>query len=134
MLFGQSCDGCAVADTLIDIDPKAAAFVRAHGGRLYVWIAPDGLQRQATAAPPGIDFCQLHGGEIALFVDREIEPPPRWRVTYQRLPRPHVRALWGGGIFSPAGARISSWEGDVPWRVNDQPRSPIAILRALLKR
>src|SRR5438874_2310773 len=36
---------------LVEADPKAAAFVRAGGGRLFVWVSPVGRLKFSTVKP-----------------------------------------------------------------------------------
>ena len=99
----------------IDADPKAVLLIQKQGGRLYVWTSSAGIEHETTSPRAGIDFVQLPGDGFDLFVDPSIEAAERWQVEYQRFPRPHVRALWNGGAYSPGGSHVPQWQGKPPW-------------------
>jgi hypothetical protein len=105
-----------VSEPKIEADEAAAQFIRDHGGRFFIWASSAGIEHQAMQPPkPGLEFEQYAAQGFTLFVDRTIEQANAWRLVYHRFPRPHVRALWNGGAFSPSGLRTPSWEGDKPW-------------------
>jgi hypothetical protein len=104
-----------VENPQIEPDPKAAEFIRAHGGALYVWMSDSGLEHETTKPKGGITFSEYAADGFTLHVDRTIQAAHLWRLVYHRLPRPRVRALWNGAVFSPSGARVSSWEGGNPF-------------------
>jgi hypothetical protein len=99
----------------IEADEAAAQFIRDHGGRFFVWVSSAGIEHEAAKPPKDIEFEEHDAEGFTLCVDREIEAANEWRLVYHRIPRPHVRALWNGGAFSPSGARTPSWEGKKPW-------------------
>jgi hypothetical protein len=100
----------------IEVDEAASRFIRNHGGRFYVWLSGAGIEHEAAQPPGGgIDFVEYKTGDLTLCVDRGVEAAHKWRLVYHRLPRPHVRALWNGGAFSPSGPRAPAWEGEKPW-------------------
>lgn len=99
----------------VEADADAAGFIRQHGGRFFIWSSDTGIQHADTKPHPGVEFDELAGDGFALFVDREIEAAHTWRLVFHRFPRPHIRALWNGAVFSPGSARMPSWEGDNPW-------------------
>jgi len=88
----------------IEVEPEAAEYIAAHGGRLYVTVSSAGLVHEATAPEPAVNYSESSAGEITLCVDPAIEQPEFWRLAFHRFPRPHVRALWNGsgGFSSPA--------------------------------
>lgn len=96
----------------VETDEGAEDFIREHGGRLFVWVSTAGIEHETTKPKEGIDFAELRGDGFSLFVDPAIEMPARWSLVFHRFPRPHVRALWNGGAYSPGVPRMSPWEGE----------------------
>ena len=101
--------------TAVETYPGAADFIREHGGRLFIWVSDAGLEHETTKPKQGIDFIELRGDGFSLNVDPAIEMPAKWSLVFHRFPRPHVRALWNGGAFSPNIPRMSPWEGEGPF-------------------
>ncbi len=99
----------------VETDAEAEDFIREHGGRLFVWVSDAGIEHETTKPKEGIDFAELRGDGFSLFVDPAIEMPARWSLVFHRFPRPHVRALWNGGAYSPSLPWISRWEGESPF-------------------
>jgi hypothetical protein len=104
-----------VSSPTVEADEDAVRFILDHGGRFFVWTSDAGLLHADIKAHPGIQFEELSGDGFALFVDRQIEAANKWTLVFHRFPRPHLRALWNGGAFSPGSARIPSWECENPW-------------------
>ena len=99
----------------VETDSGAAEYIREHGGRLFIWVSDAGLEHETIRPKEGINFIELRGDGFSLHVDPAIEMPARWSLVFHRFPRPHVRALWNGGAWSPNGARMPQWEGESPW-------------------
>lgn len=100
----------------IEADEAATQFIRDHGGQFFIWASSAGIEHESAKPPKrNIEFERYEADGFTLCVDREIESANEWRLVYHRLPKPHVRALWNGGAFSPSGARVPSWEGKKPW-------------------
>jgi hypothetical protein len=105
---------------MVKVYPGVVDFLRGRGGRLFVWVSDAGLEHETTRPKAGVDFVELQGDGFSLYVDPAIETPASWSLVYHRFPRPHVRALWNGGAWSPTIPRLSPWEGNdpkgSPWR------------------
>lgn len=89
---------------------RASAFIREHGGRLYVWASTNvccGGTRfieASTDAPPEVDrFRRVQTGDFELFIrpagDRGL--PLALDVDVGRLLRNRVRAYWDGCPYLP---------------------------------
>jgi hypothetical protein len=99
----------------VDADQHAREFIREHGGCLYIWESEAGIEHETTKPRHGIDFKEIEADGFTLYVDPAIEMPQRWKLDFHRFPNPRVRALWNGGVWSPNGSRMPSWEGDRPF-------------------
>lgn len=81
--------------------PDAAALIREKGGRVYVWIDGAGMKHVHPHPPHHIvAWNELPGSDVDLFVDPEIEPPPKWVIVLHHLPYRHIDALWNGEVPS----------------------------------
>jgi hypothetical protein len=99
----------------IEIDDKALRFVQDRGSSLYIWSSKAGIEHETTKPHHGVQFDEIPARGFRLFVDESIEAPSVWRVCYEPLPWPHVRALWNGAAFSPSGPHTGAWEGGNPF-------------------
>jgi len=117
----KSRDGAADyvhVNVTVSADDAAEEFIRDQGGRLFVWISDAGLEHETTTPKPGIEYAEFQCGTFSLHIDPAIEMPHRWLLVYHRFPRPHVRALWNGGAYSPTVPYIPPWEGEAPSQAN----------------
>jgi hypothetical protein len=99
----------------VEADAAVVRHIGEHGGRLFVWLSAAGIEHETWKPKSGIDFSDFHADGFKLLVDRAIETPDRWTLVFHRFPKPHVRALWNGGAFSPSAARAPRWEGGSPF-------------------
>jgi hypothetical protein len=87
--------------------PEAVAFVRAHGGALFVWVdtlATQGAVRYLAASTespgPVHTFRRMTGGDFELFLDTgELEMPEQIQVEFKGWRRKQLRASWNGATF-----------------------------------
>jgi hypothetical protein len=86
----------------VDASESAVAFVRNHGGRVYVWLDASGLSH-TTMAPPEhpVDFVRLDAAGFELYQDVSIETPRFWTVVHRRLLH-RVSVLWENGLDADA--------------------------------
>jgi hypothetical protein len=83
-------------DPRIAATPEATEFIRANGGRIYVWADSSGLERTALAPPTGLVFRTYHADGFEFFEHEEIATPEVWTLGLHHLPHKHVVANWGG--------------------------------------
>jgi hypothetical protein len=96
--------------TSVLVSTHAATFVNAHGGTLFVWVNPKGLQHTALDRPDTRRFDEIEGAPIRFYVDPQIAEALLWKVEYAHLPRPHVAVYWNATIPSgPAGTDFTFW-------------------------
>lgn len=88
---------CDAVKSRVTATKEAAAFIREHGGRLYVWADNSGLEHTGTSPPAGLTFIQLETPDgIEFFQHDGIETPDLWTLGLHHFPRRHVIANWGG--------------------------------------
>jgi hypothetical protein len=87
----------------VKIVGAAVRFIRARGGRVFVWGRPagadTGLTECSTTTPDdeAIRFEMRLVGGIEVNLATQFFQPPRFVITLERFPRPHLIALWDGG-------------------------------------
>jgi hypothetical protein len=87
------------------VQPEAAAFIHANGGRVFVWADHSGMKHVRLRPPTDpIVWDETRVEGIDLLVDSSIAQPKVWALVLRRFPRQHVEALWdprpGGWIES----------------------------------
>ena len=96
--------------TPVLVSNPAAAFVNAHGGSLFVWVDPSGLQHTSLDRPDMRPFDEIDAGPIRFFVDSDIPEALVWKVEYAHLPRPHVTVHWNATIpAGEVGSGVTFW-------------------------
>jgi predicted DNA-binding transcriptional regulator AlpA len=88
-------------DVPVDASPAARRYIREHGGRVFVWLAPVNeawvVQKVSTTAPPGGPlFDEFDAGDFTLFLDRAIDPPNG--ILLRRRPWPFPRLAVRTGL------------------------------------
>ena len=93
--------------------PDAQAFVREHGGRLYVWTdrtrccggAMTFLQTAWDPPEGEHDFHEFAGEGFRLYLDRgRLEPPDELHLALKGWRRKRVDAFWNGCAYEPIGS------------------------------
>jgi hypothetical protein len=87
---------------------EAAAFVRAHGGRLFVWTSPrrccsGAITFLATGSEPaaGRSFREVEAEGFELrFSSGGLAPPSELHLDLKGRRHPHVEAYWDGCVFA----------------------------------
>lgn len=87
--------------------PEAVAYVREHGGALFVWVGSLDMQGRvsyvdASTESPGAErtFTRLTGADFDLFLDAgELDPPERLEVELRGWRRKRLRTSWNGATF-----------------------------------
>ena len=83
----------------------AAAFIRAQGGQLFVWLAEHRSARltlaflEASADPPAraLDVRRVEAGDFLLFLHPALKTLPEELLVVLRGRRhPHIEAYWDG--------------------------------------
>ena len=93
-------DGPPPAQPALVIHPDAADLIREKGGVLYVCADGAGMEHVHFHPPHWrsdvIDWPELDGDGVRVFVDPRIDPPEKWLVVLHHVPYRHVQALWNG--------------------------------------
>lgn len=85
--------------------PTAAAFIREHGGSLYVWVTrfnccggPVRIVRSSTEPPRGLTgFRRAGAGEFQVLLHPSIgRPPAQMDVRLRGRWRPRITVYWDG--------------------------------------
>ena len=83
----------------MEIHPDAAEVIREKGGNVYVWADSAGVKHVHPHPPHHeVEWMTLHADGIDFYVDKSIDPPPKWVVVLHHLPYRHVDALWNGEV------------------------------------
>lgn len=78
----------------VEASDAAARFIRARGGRAYVWVEGVGLLRTTTSPPSqGPVFLRYQGDGFELHQDEGIVTPHLWKLRRRFFP-PGIVALW----------------------------------------
>jgi hypothetical protein len=91
--------------------PEAVAFVRDHGGRVFVWTlsmdAPTGgatvfaLEASTESPGPDRDFVRLSGRDFEVLIDTGARAlPEELHFAVKGWRRRRIRAYWNGNSFS----------------------------------
>jgi hypothetical protein len=91
----------------ISATPLAEQYIRAHGGRLFIWPSHHRccggrltLLETSTQRPPNRVFEGIDGGGIAVFVDASLrEKPEEIQLGLRGLRRKRIEAYWNGCAF-----------------------------------
>ena len=92
----------------VEVSPEAAEFVRARGGRLWVWAArppkccTPAFMRAATEPPRGMSGFHLvrAGGLEVCFRGPAGRVPDVLEIGLRGRRRPKVEAYWDGCLFA----------------------------------
>jgi len=94
----------------IEIDPDAATFIRARGGRLWVWAARPRMccngtpayMHAATEPPPGVyGFLPVPGADVeVLFRAPGGRMPEFLEIALHGRRHPRVEAYWEGCLMA----------------------------------
>ena len=94
----------------VEASPEAADFVRARGGRLWVWAAHPRMccagtpayMHAATEAPPGLSgFAPVPAEGLELWFRAPAGPGPDvLEIGLRGRRRPRVEAYWDGCLFA----------------------------------
>ena len=97
----------------VETSPEAAAFVAAHGGRLWVWAARPRLccagtpayMHAATGQPQGLSgFTHVHAAGLDLLCRLPAGAVPEvLEIGLRGRRRPRVEAYWDGCLFALSG-------------------------------
>lgn len=105
--------------------PDADAFVREHGGRLWIWLDPHGglggpatiyllaaTERPGTSKatsrlksarrPHRFKAFPVEGFDELLFDHGKFDPPEELHLVLKRFPKRRIDAFWDGKIFVDA--------------------------------
>ena len=105
--------------------PEADAFVREHGGRLWIWLDPHGglggpatiyllaaTERPGTTKatsrlksarrPHRFTMYPVEGFDELLFDHGKFDPPEELHLVLKRFPKRRIDAFWDGKIFVDA--------------------------------
>lgn len=92
----------------VEVSLEAAEFVRARGGRLWVWAArppkccTPAFMRAATEPPPGVaGFHIVRAGDLEVrFRGLAGRVPDALQIGLRGRRRPKVEAYWDGCLFA----------------------------------
>jgi hypothetical protein len=103
--------------------PQARAFVREHGGHVYVWTDPTrccggAMTLLKTSPDPPVrkhDFHELVDGNLTLHLDSgRRHPPDELHLEVGGWRRKHIDAFWNGCAYveEPVGSSSFSQRDD----------------------